>query len=398
MTRIEQKINDAKMVDLAGIYKTCRNKKGNYTWIGDKKTQFYINKNHQSRANDFRGNHKSNIDFVMEVEKLSFIEAMDFLLKKAGINPSKYYDKKEYIRSKEAEVKTRNKNIDKKENSSNLIEFKSFDEIFDYFENEKNQMKKEETNMKNIDKSSRNLKNESAEKKLDDFRKLQLKEKKEKENYEKILRENRISNNSGTYFYLVAIRGIDEEIFKFFYKNGYLMRGTIDANGRKKYKKEWDGNIKEDKSVTYFVYKNPLTNKITGMVARSNNDMNRFQRNFRECEWGFGIAKGEIKKVTIFEAPIDLLSYLSLFKNSQKLNNNYLFATCGMNKKMIKNNLKKLDNVSEIIVATDNDKGGEKYFNMIKNEFKDKYHISREKSNSKDWNDDLLAVKKKLVS
>jgi len=360
----KRKIEDAKRVDLTGIYSRVVNKKGNRVWNLDKVTQFHFDKFGNSIANDFRGNYRSNISFVMEAEGLDFISAVNFLLEKVGINPDIYYDK-------EIWKKTQQKAKSKKETPILIEKDKELKEMMD---------KKMKEYEKKIERANKFIKVFSKGNEI----------KNEIINYDKILKENRIGDNKGSFFYLTVIRGIDKGIFKYLYDNGYLMRGTLGIKGRETYDISWNKGIKYDKSGTYFIYKNPLTKEITGMTARSNQDKTKINKNFKGCKWGFGISKGKIEKITIFEAPIDLLSYLTIFKGEDKLNNNYLFATGGTNRKMIKNNLEQLKDVKEIVVATDNDEAGEKFYNIIKETYKNDYIISREKSKNKDWNDDLI--------
>ena len=171
--------------------------------------------------------------------------------------------------------------------------------------------------------------------KINKERKIETKEEEEKINWEEFIKENKNKNNYGTYRYLVNIRKIDEDIFKWLYKNNYIFRD------KRNYSDLSDKKLNEDKTLTYFVFKNPFTKEVTGLMGRENSDYMKtkkfwdektktykngrpFVRNFSGCEWGFNILKGTPNKLYIFEASIDLLSYLTLYKEKTSLTILYL--------------------------------------------------------------------------
>lgn len=223
--------------------------------------------------------------------------------------------------------------------------------------------------------------------------------------FEQYILDNKNNNNYGTWRYLVLIRKIDGNIFKDLYNKGYIFR---DCN---MYNEECNKNIGKDTTLTYFVYKDPFNGQVVGLTGRENRDVAKmkqhwddkkqkmvngepFRRNFTGCKWGFNIMNGNPSTMTIFEAPIDLLSYMTIYKNDKdKLNNNILIATGGTNRTLIMDNIKilKEKGLKRIVVATDNDKTGEETYQWVKETFeKEGLIVDREKPANKDWNDDLI--------
>ena len=241
------------------------------------------------------------------------------------------------------------------------------------------------------------LKNKNNEK-LEKIKEIFPEKKQEKNiNWEQFIKNNINSNNYGSYRYLVNIRKIDKNIFKYLYDNSCIFR---DLRG---YSKESDKKLSKDKTLTYFVYKNPYTREITGLTGRENRDYMKYinkkpyTKNFSNTKWGFNLKKGKkIKKIYFFEAPIDLLSYLTIYKGSKKLNNSLFVATGGNNKRLIKENIEEIskhDNIEEIKCCFDNDDFGDNFYSWIYKKYKEKYKITREKSKNEDWNDDLQKIK-----
>ncbi len=94
----------------------------------------------------------------------------------------------------------------------------------------------------------------------------------------------------------------------------------------------------------------------------------------------------------VFEAPIDMLSYLTL--NPQSWQKHSYIAMNGVYESAVLTALKSHSNLSEIVLCTDNDEGGIDAVDrltdiLVQNGFDD---ISRLSPKFKDWNEDLKAI------
>lgn len=102
---------------------------------------------------------------------------------------------------------------------------------------------------------------------------------------------------------------------------------------------------------------------------------------------------GESEKLFIFEAPIDMLSYLTL--NPENWHKHSYIAMNGVYENAVLTALKGHSNLSEIVICTDNDIGGIDAADRLKdilheNNYK---NISRVLTQNKDFNEDLKQLK-----
>ncbi len=100
---------------------------------------------------------------------------------------------------------------------------------------------------------------------------------------------------------------------------------------------------------------------------------------------------GESEKLFVFEAPIDMLSYLTL--NSENWQQNSYIAMNGVYENAVLTALENHSNLSEIVICTDNDEGGIDAVDRLTDILKEHGYenISRFCPLFKDWNEDLKA-------
>lgn len=121
---------------------------------------------------------------------------------------------------------------------------------------------------------------------------------------------------------------------------------------------------------------------------------NSYGKNFRITAEGsdtkYSFAHfGESEKMFVFEAPIDMLSYLTLHpENWQK--HSYI-AMNGVYENAVLTALKGHSNLSEIVICTDNDVGGIDAADRLRDILKEKGYadVKRILPEFKDWNEDL---------
>lgn len=193
--------------------------------------------------------------------------------------------------------------------------------------------------------------------------------------------DNRISVRKDDYKqveeYLVNKRKISSKIVKSLYANNLIFL--------------------DQKNNINFVIKD-IEGKIKGYDLVGTGEI-RFKGN-TSVEHGFNIENNpELKKETIyvFEAPIDLISYIEISK--EKINKRHekegvrFLSLSGVRTDILDNYLDK--DIKNMYVCSDNDEAGNKFYEMIKENYKE-INVYRELPKEKDWNEDLQKNKKKL--
>lgn len=102
---------------------------------------------------------------------------------------------------------------------------------------------------------------------------------------------------------------------------------------------------------------------------------------------------GELGKLFIFEAPIDMLSYLTL--HSENWQEHSYIAMNGVYENAVLTALKGHSNLSEIVICTDNDVGGIDAADRLSDILEESGYadIKRILPTNKDWNEDLKQLK-----
>lgn len=102
---------------------------------------------------------------------------------------------------------------------------------------------------------------------------------------------------------------------------------------------------------------------------------------------------GSSNTVCVFEAPIDLMSYLSLLKNHGIDEfNHHLISLGGVTDKALQRFLKVNGNIDTIMLCLDNDRAGHDACSKINEKYGGDYKILRHKPNGKDFNEDLISL------
>lgn len=176
--------------------------------------------------------------------------------------------------------------------------------------------------------------------------------------------------------YLVDKRKLDENIIKNFYDNDLI---KIDE-------------------------KNNILLKITDIKGNLagydiiGTTKKRFRTNTSKNHSGMNITNNfnneVIENLYVFEAPIDLMSYLIMEKEKEhKFSPSRFLSLSGVREDIMEQYLTK--DINKIVICTDNDEAGENFYEEIKEKYSKKYQIVREKSIKKDWNEDLVEMRKK---
>lgn len=106
---------------------------------------------------------------------------------------------------------------------------------------------------------------------------------------------------------------------------------------------------------------------------------------------------GETNKLHIFESPIELLSYLTLFQKKAMYSkgfNHHMISLGGLSPVALNRYLEDNPNIDEINICLNNDKEGIRAANNIRQEYQDRYRINIEYPDVKDWNELLVKINK----
>lgn len=103
--------------------------------------------------------------------------------------------------------------------------------------------------------------------------------------------------------------------------------------------------------------------------------------------------KGSSNTVCVFEAPIDLMSYLSLLKvHVIEEFEHHLISLGGVTDKALQTFLKQNKKIDTIMLCLDNDQAGHDACSQINEKYGDDYKLLRHKPKGKDFNEDLVGI------
>lgn len=179
------------------------------------------------------------------------------------------------------------------------------------------------------------------------------------------------TNMQRVYAYLIKQRYIKPEIISFFVKNHTIYE-------EKKYHNVVFVGL-DEKGIPRQAHKRSTTSY--GKTFRITCEGSDTRYSFSHY--------GDSEKLYVFEAPIDLLSYLSLYTNDWQ-KNSYI-AMNGVYENAVLTALTQHDNIREIIICTDNDEGGIDAAERLSDILKERGYerILRCLPKNKDWNEDL---------
>ena len=181
------------------------------------------------------------------------------------------------------------------------------------------------------------------------------------------------SNMRRVFAYLCQTRGIDPEVVSAFARKGLLYESASHHNA-------------------VFVGRDEQ-GKIRHLHARGTLTGSHFRQTLpgSEKEYSFHW-QGTSGNLYAFEAPIDLLSYISLHPEGWK-NHTYV-ALCGVSAAPIYHLLETQPQLEEITLCLDNDEAGQAAARRIASELLNEWNVtvSAEFPSQKDWNDELLST------
>lgn len=135
------------------------------------------------------------------------------------------------------------------------------------------------------------------------------------------------------------------------------------------------------------------------LMLRSCNSNSNFKKEYENSSkaYGFKIFDNEALNnkvnIKIFESPIDLLSYRTLYDNESLKDNIYL-SMGGVSDLCLEQFIKDYEpNINKMCICFDNDEAGQTNANKLKTKYQNKYKVIIEKSViGKDYNEQLVSI------
>lgn len=183
-----------------------------------------------------------------------------------------------------------------------------------------------------------------------------------------------------SYSYLIHTRKISKNIVDLCIKNGIIRQFRKD-------KFTYVGFIGKDKN-----------NKPKYLMLRSTLTGSSYKQEYENSnkEYGFKIfdkdnLQNNKVNIHIFESPIDLLSYMTIYPGKDIKDNVYL-SMGGISDKALKRFIEDYKpNINEIKICFDNDEAGQTNANKIKDIYSE-YNVLIQKPVYKDYNEDLINI------
>lgn len=191
-------------------------------------------------------------------------------------------------------------------------------------------------------------------------------------------KEFKLPSQNDTYrhvfAYLIHTRGIDEKIVKDMVDKKLIYENTQRSCvfvGRDK-----DGIAKH------------------ASVRSTNTARKAFKQDVIGSQKAFSFSiSGTSGTLNVFEAPIDVLSYMSLQKEHGLKNDDSYVALGGVTDKALQRFLEEYPDIKKIRICTDHDEAGEGAACRIYEKYHERFKITRHRPTHKDFNEDLVALK-----
>jgi len=212
-------------------------------------------------------------------------------------------------------------------------------------------------------------------------------------NYQEVKNYRRITEKKGDFIlpeknntykhvfaYLIQTRGIDKDIVNFLVK---------------------EKKIYEDKNRNcIFIGYSESEEEPKYAAKHGTNTSQKYKGEVLNSNKAFPFLFGKGNTVYVFESPIDAMSHATLAKiKGLDWHNQYRLSLGGLSDMGLDSFLKENPNIKNIFFCLDNDEPGREATEKYIEKYKDRYNVDIQKSNLKDFNEDLLAtVKKKLIS
>ena len=126
---------------------------------------------------------------------------------------------------------------------------------------------------------------------------------------------------------------------------------------------------------------------------RSTNSYGKaFRLNVEGCDPHYSFHHiGTDERLYVFEAPIDMLSYITLYPEDWQ-RHSYV-ACCGTSILPVMKMLERMPQIHTVLLCLDNDEAGRLANQRMTEQLAEKYAVEQLVPENKDWNDDLTAIR-----
>lgn len=183
-----------------------------------------------------------------------------------------------------------------------------------------------------------------------------------------------------TFAYLIKHRGIDGEVLSIFAKQNLIYESLEQSkDGKTEYRNAIFVGYDEN-GVARHAHKRGIYSE--GKSYKGNMDSSNPCYSFNK--------KGISDKLYVFEAPIDLLSFISIHKNSDWKEHSYV-ALCGLSEQAMVKQLENNENLETVVLCLDNDTAGHKAAEKFEKLLTERgLEVIRIVPVLKDFNEDLM--------
>lgn len=179
------------------------------------------------------------------------------------------------------------------------------------------------------------------------------------------------------YAYLNVRRGIPKDVLVPFFKKKLI------------------GETREYNNVAFMGYDTNGNLKHVNLRGTQSNSTFKGNATGSTPEYSFRWT-GKSEKLYLFEAPIDMLSFIAM-KGEDWQEHNYA-ACCGVGDKVLFQTLKDNPNISKVFLCLDNDRAGRFAEHRIAEKLREEnIRFGIMLPNGKDWNDQLIAEKEQTI-
>ncbi len=187
-----------------------------------------------------------------------------------------------------------------------------------------------------------------------------------------------------TYAYLIKHRSIDKEVLNFFIKKNLIYESLEKSkDGKQEYHNAIFVGL-DEKGFPRHAHKRGLYSD--GKSYKGNIDSSN------PC-YSFNL-KGTSNKLYVFEAPIDLLSFITIYKDMDWQKHSYV-SLCGLSEQAMLKQLDINENIKTVVLCLDNDKAGQTACDKFEKLLEEReLTVTRLVPSLKDFNEDLQEQQK----
>jgi hypothetical protein len=188
------------------------------------------------------------------------------------------------------------------------------------------------------------------------------------------LMPEKADNHKRVFAYLTKTRGIDKQVVNYFLKSKMIYQDTYNNvvfTGRDEKGKVKFASKRGTNTYSKIAYKKD--------VAGSNK------------QYSFCRKVKDAKIIKVFESPIDIMSYMSMYP--EKAKGRTLLSLGGLSMTALDYHLENNPGIEKIILCLDNDDAGKKGRLEIYQKYKDQHTVTKKLPKNKDFNEDLCVEK-----